>query len=75
MTTVKFKSYEISKNYLYLQELFDNEKTKVLSEQSQEDHAIDLIKNIESSYMLLYDLSQKKLAEFRRYLNDALNKS
>ena len=32
MTTKKFKLFEISKNYLYLKELFDNKKTKVLSE-------------------------------------------
>ena len=44
MTTMKFKSFEISKNYLYLKKLFDNEKTKVLSEQSQKNHVIDLIK-------------------------------
>ena len=32
MTEKKSKSFEISKNYLYLKKLFDNEKTKVLFE-------------------------------------------
>ena len=30
--TKKFKSFEISKDYLYLKKLFENEKAKVLSE-------------------------------------------
>ena len=51
MTTKKFESFEISKDYLYLKKLFDNEKTKILSEQSQKDHVIDLIKNIKLLYM------------------------
>ena len=72
MTTVKFKSSEISKKNLYLKELFDNEKAKVLFEQG---HVIDLMKNTKSSYISLYNLSQKELAEFRRYLNNTLNKS
>ena len=75
MTTIKFKSLKISKDYLYLKKFFDNEKTKVLPEQDQKDHAIDLIENIKSLYMLLYNLFQKKLTELRRYLNDALNKN
>ena len=33
------------------------------------------MKNTKSSYMPLYNLSQKKLTELRRYLNDALNKN
>ena len=61
---MKFKSSEISKDYLYLKKLFDNKKAKILFEQNQKNYAIDLIKNIESSYMSLYNLSQKKLAEF-----------
>ena len=69
------KSSEISKDYLYLKKLFDNEKAEMLSEQDQEDHAIDLMKNMKSSYMSLYNLFQKELAELRRYLNDALNKN
>ena len=75
MMTEKFKSSEISKDYLYLKKLFDNEKTRVLSEQSQRNHIINLMKNTKSSYMLLYNLFKKKLAEFRRYLNNVLNKS
>ena len=61
---MKFKSSEISKNYLYLKEVFNNEKTKVLSKQSQKNHVINLIKNIEWLYMSLYNLSQKKLAKY-----------
>ena len=74
MTIKKFKSSEISKDYLYWKKLFDNEKTKILSEQSQENHVIDLIKNTKLSYMSLYNLFQKKLAKLRRYLNNVLNK-
>ena len=73
--TEKFKSSEISKDYLYLKKLFDNEKAKILSEQSQRNHVIDLMKNTESPYMSLYNLSQKKLTELRRYLNNILNKN
>ena len=62
--TVKFKSSEILKNYLYLNKLFDNKKAKVLLEQNERDHVIDLMKNIELSYISLYNLSQKKLANF-----------
>ena len=56
MTIKKFKSFEISKNYLYLKKLFDNEKAKVVFEQNQKDHVIDLIKNTNSSYISLYNL-------------------
>ena len=56
MTIKKFKSFEISKDYLYLMKLFDNEKTKVLSKQNQRDHVIDLIKNIKLLYISLYNL-------------------
>ena len=73
--TKRFKSFKISKDYLYLKKLFDNGKAEVLSEQSQENHVIDLMKNTESSYISLYNLFQKKLAKFQYYLNDALNKS
>ena len=75
MTTKEIKPPEISKNYLYLKKLFDNEKVKVLSEQSQKNHTINLIKNTKSSYMSLYNLSQKNLTIFRYYLNNVLNKS
>ena len=75
MTTVKFKSFEILKDYLYLKKLFDNEKAKILSKQNQRNYVIDLIENIKSLYMLLYNLFQKKLTKFQRYLNNALNKS
>ena len=74
-TTKKFKSSEISKDYLYLKKLFDNKKAKVLSEQDQKNYVIDLMKNTESLYILLYNLFQKELAELRRYLNNALNKN
>ena len=59
MTTKEFKSFEISKNYLYLKNLFNNEKAKVLFEQIQKDYVIDLMKNTELSYISLYNLSQK----------------
>ena len=61
--TKKFKSSEISKDYLYLKKLFGNEKAKVLFKQSQRNYVINLMKNIKLSYMLLYNLSQKELAK------------
>ena len=54
--------------------MFDNEKAEILFEQNQRNHVIDLMKITESSYMPLYNLFQKKLAELQRYLNDVLNK-
>ena len=54
---MKFNSSKNSKNYLYLKKLFDNEKAKVLSEQNQKNHVIDLVKNIKSSYISLNNLS------------------
>ena len=68
------KSSDIFENYLYLKNVFDNDLTEVLSEQDYDDHAIDLANNKKLSYMSLYNLSQKKLAELRRYLNDILTK-
>ena len=75
MTIIKFKLFEISKNYLYLKKLFDNEKVKVLLEQNQKNYAINLMKNTKLLYILLYNLFQKELMELRRYLNNILNKS
>ena len=54
---MKFKSSEISKDYLYLKKLFDNKKAKVLLEQNQKHHVINLIKNTNLLYMSLYNLS------------------
>ena len=68
------KSSDFSEDYLYLKNVFDNDLTEVLSEQDYDDHVIDLTENKKFSYMSLYNLSQKKLAELRRYLNDALIK-
>ena len=64
MTTIKFKPSEISKDYLYLKKLFDNKKAKILFEQNQKNYAIDSMKNTKLSYILLYNLFQKKLAKF-----------
>ena len=59
------------KNY---RKLFDNEKIGMLSEQHDENHIIDLIKNKESSFIFLYNLAQNELAKFRRYIDDVLTK-
>ena len=61
-----FKSFEISKDYLHLKMLFNNEKTKVLSEQNQKNHIIDLMKNTNLLYISLYNLFQKELVKLRR---------
>ena len=52
----KLKSFELFENYLYLKKMFDNELTKMLFEQNYKNHAIDLIENKKSLYMLLYNL-------------------
>ena len=54
--------------------LFDNEKIKMLFEQHDEIHVIDLMKDKESSFMLLYNLTQNELVKFRRYFDDVLIK-
>ena len=68
------KSSDLSEDYLYLKDVFDNDLAEVLLEHDYDDHAIDLAENKKSSYMSLYNLSQKELAEFRRYLNNVLIK-
>ena len=57
MANEQSKSSEFSKDYLYLKKLFDNEKARILSEQGQENHAINLMKNTDLLYMSLYNLS------------------
>ena len=46
----------------------------MLFEQHDESHVIDLIKNKESSFMFLYNLSQNELTKLRRYFDDVLIK-
>ena len=55
-------------------EFFDNKKVKILSEQFDESHVIDLMKNKESSFMFLYNLAQNELTKLRRYFNNVLIK-
>ena len=74
MSKDESKSSDLSEDYLYLKNVFDNDLAEVLSEQDYDDHAINLTKNKKLSYISLYNLSQKKLTELRRYLNDALIK-
>ena len=54
--------------------LFDNKKIEMLSEQHDENHVIDLIKNKKSSFIFLYNLTQNELAKLRRYFDDILTK-
>ena len=68
------KSSDLLENYLYLKNIFDNDLAEVLSEQDYNNHIIDLTENKKLSYMFLYNLFQKKLAELRCYLNNALIK-
>ena len=55
--------------------LFDNEKIEILFEQHNKDYVIDLMKDKELLFILLYNLAQNKLAKFRRYFDDALIKT
>ena len=59
------------KNY---KKLFNNEKVEMLFEQHDENHVIDLMKNKESSFMFLYNLTQNELTKLRRYINNVLTK-
>ena len=68
MTKKQLESSEISKDYLYIKRLFDNEKTKIWSEQNQKNHVLNLMKNTKSLYMSLDNLFQKKLTKLERYL-------
>ena len=54
--------------------MFDNELTRMLSEQNYKNHVINLVKNKKSSYISLYNLFQIELTKLRRYLNNALIK-
>ena len=70
----ELKSFEFFEHYLYLKKMFDNELTRMLSEQNYENHVIDLVKNKKSSYISLYNFIQIELTKFRRYLNNVLIK-
>ena len=68
------QKFHISKQMKNYKELFDNEKVEMLFEQHGEGHVIDLMKDKESSFIPLYNLTQNKLAKFRRYIDDVLTK-
>ena len=68
------KSSDLSEDYFYLKNVFDNDLTKVLLEQNYHNYTINLAEDKKLSYMSLYNLSQKKLTELCRYLNDSLIK-
>ena len=70
----KSKSSDIFEDYLYFKKIFLNNLAEVLFKQNYNDYAIDLTENKKLLYMSLYNLFQKKLAELRRYLNNALVK-
>ena len=56
MSKNESKSFNLSEDYLYLKNVFDNDLTEVLSEQNYDDHALDLTENKKFSYMSLYNL-------------------
>ena len=70
----ELKSFKFFEDYLYLKKMFNNELTRMLFEQNYKNHAIDLIENKKSSYILLYNLFQIELTKLRRYLNNILIK-
>ena len=59
------------KNY---KKFFNNERIEILFKQHDKSHAINLIKSKNSSFMVLYNLLQNKLAKLRRYFNNVLIK-
>ena len=46
----------------------------MLFEQHNENHVIDLMKDKESSFMFLYNLTQNELTKLQRYFNNVLIK-
>ena len=44
---------------------FDNKKIEILSEQHDENHVINLMKNKKLSFMFLYNLAQNELTKLR----------
>ena len=64
----------VSKQIKNYKKHFNSEKIEILFKQYDENHVIDLVKSKESSFMLLYNLSQNELAKLRRYFNNALIK-
>ena len=67
------ETFAIFKKFVKFQNQFSNELTKNLTTQKNCDHAIDL-KNNESFYNLLYNLSNTKSITLRDYLNNVLAK-
>ena len=53
---------------------FDDKMAGILADDKGAHHAIDLVEGKEPPFMPLYNLSQKELAELRRYIEDALAK-
>ena len=51
------KSSDLSEDYLYLKNIFDNDLAEVLFKQDYDDHIIDLTEDKKLSYMFLYNLS------------------
>ena len=75
----KSSSIKILEQIENLRIFFYDVKIDILLEQDRRDHAIDLIENKKSSYMSLYNLSQKKVVEistlYRKCFNQRLNQT
>ena len=53
-----------------MNDCFDSQEIFKLSEHNENDHAIDLMLDVKSSFEFLYALSKKKLTMLRDYLRD-----
>ena len=59
----------ISKAYKSLTEVFSETQTGILPSHCKEDHSIDLLEGITSSFRPMYNLSVKKLTVLQKYLD------
>ena len=62
----------ISKSFENMSDYFDFQKIFKLSKHDENNHAIDLIFEIKSSFEFLYAFSKKKLTVLKNYLRDNL---
>ena len=75
-TKKKFNfEFKIFRELKEFQNLFDNEKIEILFEHNWAKHVINLMKEKNSFFMSLYNLSQTKLTKLRRYIEDVFRKN
>lgn len=64
--------YRLPPELTKFHDFFSSQNSKTLPSSNEYDHAIDLVPGAKVPYGPIYPLSQKELAELRRYLNENL---